>query len=98
MKYYHVTEFQNVPKIMSEGLKANQKGEINIFLSESIVGYAAKNRLLLSDFGLLEIDHEGITGRFIPEKLEQLTSQYQFIVYQKEIEPKYLKFKGVYKI
>lgn len=102
MKFYHVSGFENFPKILKEGIKSNDRNEIFVF-DEGIdlkneIPYAAKNQLGFKDYSLFEIDGKGVTGRIICDEVGELTAKYQKIIYQSVIEPKYIKFKGMFKV
>lgn len=62
------------------------------------IPYAAKNQLGFKDYSLFEIDGKGVTGRIICDEVGELTAKYQKIIYQSVTEPKYIKFKGMFKV
>lgn len=96
MKYYHVTDFGSFVKIKSEGLRANKEGEIFVFDDIEAIPYAAINQLFLTDYAIFEIDSSGITGNIENDNAAELTSKHQFIIYQDLIEPKHMKFLGMF--
>ena len=49
-------------------------------------------------YSLFEIDGKGVTGEIISDDVGELTAKHQRIIYQSVIEPKYIKFKGMFKV
>jgi hypothetical protein len=102
MKFYHVSGFENFPKILKEGIKSNDLNEIFVFDDEidlkHEIPYAAKNQLGYKDYVLFEIDGKGIIGNIVSDDVGELTAKHQRIIYQSVIEPKCIKFKGMFKV
>ena len=105
MKYYHITAKENLPKILKEGLKANEEGEIFLFENKSIrvnsvvntvADCIAHNQVFLEQYVMFEIANEGITSELINDNVGELTSSLQWIAKQPLIELKHLEFYGYY--
>ena len=106
MKYYHITDKNNLSTILREGLKANEEGDIFIFENKSVVFNSvvntvadciAYNQIFLDEYVMIEIALEGIVSDIINDNVGEASSDLQWIVKQPLIEPKYLSFYGYYK-
>jgi hypothetical protein len=98
MKYYHVTSFEDYHSILKTGLHGQNVGEIFVMTDKVAAASIAINQCGYRDYALLEIDSKGITGKVKQDCVAELTRKYQRIVCQDVIEPKYIKFKGMYKV
>lgn len=106
--YFHITKFENLNSILKKGLKANEDGEIFIFNNVSfkvpelsdvinkVADHIATNQIFIKEYILIRISSKGIVSELINDNVAELTSQWQWIVKQPLIEPKYLKIKGFY--
>jgi len=97
MKYYHVTDFKGWIKIQKEGIKATD-GQIFVFDNLEVIPSAARNQLLLEDYGIFEIDSKGITGTIENDLVGEFTAQHQFIINQDTIDDKYINSLGMKKL
>jgi hypothetical protein len=98
MKYYHVTSFEDYHSILKTGLHGQVQGEIYVMTDKIAATSIAINQCGYRDYALLEIDSKGITGKVKQDRVVEATRMYQRIIYQDIIEPKYIKFKGMYKV
>lgn len=96
--FYHVTSPENLGKILKEGLKANEYGEIFIFDEPNCAVAVAVNQLFLSDYALLKIDSEGIKTELTKDNVAELTAKYQYIIKQPVISRKYIRLVDCYKV
>lgn len=106
MKYYHITDRDNLSTILKEGLKANEEGNIFLFENKSIVinsventvaDLIAYNQIFLEEYVMLEIDLNGITSEIINDNVGELSSSMQWIINQPLVKPEHIKSLGVYK-
>ena len=108
MIYYHVTTHQNAQKILRYGLKSNEFGQIFVFSAWQIENknnkdkalicdLLAYNQLQLEEYAVLKINSKGIESCSIIESdnVGELTAKFQFIINQKRIDKKFIKFKDV---
>lgn len=104
-KYYYISDLESVSDIEQHGIKANENGDIFIFIifkekiqdAVNIAGYIAINQLFLENYALFEIQEEGITGEITDHKVSGRVSQYQKIIKQDIISRKHIKFINSYK-
>jgi hypothetical protein len=107
---YHVTSLENVESIKRNGLMCNEEGEIFLFTALEIKttrnidweplkvpDSIAVNQLGLEKYVLIqiEIDTTGISGKLEADNVAESTAKYQFILKQKRILPKHLRFSDV---
>jgi hypothetical protein len=105
MKYYHITHPDNLISILSEGLKSNdlqqiflfQRGNIKIGnVYNSIQDCIASNQVFLDEYVLLEIDSEGFETPLINDNVAEMTSEFQWILNQENINPQFIHDLGVH--
>lgn len=110
-KYYHVTRLETYEKILLEGLKCNNEGNIFVFENKAvkqIIGneefiikaadHIALNQVFIKGkCVMLEIDSKGITGKILPDNVAESTAKLQWIIKQKIIEPKHINFFAIFK-
>ncbi len=108
MKYYHISkpDKKTIISILSNGLKANEDGEIFLFENKSISFYGTKNyvadqiaqnQVFLKKYSMFEIDSEGLNIEVINDNVGEFSSQCQWIARQPVIEAKHINFFGVFK-
>jgi hypothetical protein len=97
-RYYHITSFEGFLKISKEGIKASADGYIYLLDTKDYNAYVASNQLGYNDYGVFEINPDGITVEIKPDKVGEITAKHQFRIKQSLIEKQYLKFKGMYKL
>jgi hypothetical protein len=108
MKYYHISkpDKKTIISILSNGLKANEDGEIFLFENKSISIFGiknyvadqiAQNQVFLKKYSMFEIDSEGLNIEAINDNVAEVSSQYQWIARQPVIEAKHINFFGVFK-
>jgi len=106
MKYYHITErdIALVDKILEEGLKADDEGQIFLFenlqfkindVVNKVSDHIAKNQVFLDEYAILEIDSKGFNSELIQDNVGEFTSRWQWILQQELIEPEFISFYGV---
>jgi len=93
MIYYHVTNVLNHEKIMNEGIKPNESGEIFVMDNLDCSAMIAYNQLFLKDFALYSLEWEEDVEE---DKVAELTAKHQFII--KTQKPLKANFKGFFKI
>jgi hypothetical protein len=105
--YYHITEVENVPSILSEGLKGTTtpRNRGDSFKVPSTCVLVSGDGGLMDDvaihqiwygvdidqYAVFEIDSAGITGRVVPDNIAEQTAGFQRVVEQAVILPQYLK-------
>lgn len=110
-KYYHITRLETCDKILIEGLRCDNEGNIFVFENKSVkvnmglgsvvitaADHIALNQVFIEDeCAMLEIDSKGITGELLPDNVAEATAKLQWIIKQKNIEPKYIKVFTIFK-
>lgn len=99
-KFYHITDFKDHHKVIVEGLRSNEYGEIYVFNTNDklIIQYASVFQLSLTNCALIEIDGEGITGSIEDDKVGEITSGFQKVIHQEIIKPEFLRLFITYKV
>jgi hypothetical protein len=106
MKFYHITHKENSKKIISEGLKANEDGQIFLFENKSIqlnnvinciADCIARNQLFLNEYIMFEVDSLGFETELIRDNVAEITAQKQWILYQSFVSPDFVCFYGKFK-
>jgi hypothetical protein len=95
MKFYHVTDFENMMPIREYGLKANSKGYIFVFSEINLANYIACGQLALKDYVLFEVDVKGL--KLENDEVNELFSSFQFKIKTELIKPNDIKFIDIFK-
>lgn len=99
---YHVTNLENLTRIMQQGIKCNEEGNIFLFLEGEFVHPHTKENLKVSDSIIknqreineplvLRINADGITGVVSQDTTAEFTAPFQFILKQPVIKSKYIR-------
>jgi hypothetical protein len=108
MKYYHITKIDLITVILTNGLKANEEGEIFLFENKSlqhpetkvintIADTIAKNQIFLEEYAMFEIDAKGINVELINDNVGEISSIFQWIVKQPVINKEHIILFDIYK-
>ncbi len=90
-KYFHLTDCENVAKIMQEGIKANKSGEIYVFTDMLVANTIARDQVFTDRYSAFEINRNGIYGKILDDNVGELSQGYHRIIKQKLIKPEFLK-------
>ncbi len=96
MRYWHVTPVENLKKIVNEGLKLNEHGELFLFDKKDYAPDIAVNQLFILDYALFEITFLQIE-RLKSDNVAESTAHAQWI-YDQPIPSIHIKLVGCYKI
>ena len=99
MKFYAVVNPGQLPEIEFFGLNANKKGFIDLLIQNDpiiLAHYAWGQLIREKDYGLVEVDPQGITETLVPDVVGEIIYRWQLRVYQNLIEPRFLKSLGVF--
>ena len=98
---YHLTPIENVERIRSEGLRANEACEIFVFVDMRLANVIAKNQVfpIIQQFGgkygVFKVSPDGIETEMMPDdEAGEFCQAYQFIVKQPVISSEHLTFEG----
>lgn len=106
MRFYHITNKENAKKIISEGLKANEDGQIFLFENKSIQANnvincvsdcIAKRQLFFTEYIMFEVDSLGFETELIRDNVGELSAEYQWILNQSFVSPDYVSYYGKFK-
>lgn len=98
MKYYHITSLEDLRGILKTGLNGTVEGQIFVMTDKRCAPSIAVTQCGYEDYVLLEINSKGITGKIEMDNVAELTAKWQRIIYQKVIDPKYIRPLGIYKV
>jgi len=105
MKYYHITNKNNIRSIFDNGIKCNKNGEIFLFeniglkcngIINGISDCIANNQIFLDEYVMFEINNKGFKTESIPDNVAEISAKWQWILKQEVIVPKYVNIFGIY--
>lgn len=88
-EYFHISSIENKVKIISEGIKSDNK-EIFISDNEEQLALIAHSQIFLREYSVFKILSLGITGKIKADNVAEIGSQHQFIVTQDLINPEHI--------
>jgi hypothetical protein len=91
--HFHITSLTNKESILENGL-ISDSGEIFTFTDIRVSNQIASNQLGLFEYCVFEIDSKGFDSPPIQDNVGEYTAKHQWIVQQKKIKPKFIKFLG----
>lgn len=98
MKYYHVTSIKDLSGIMKTGLHGTVRGQIFVMTDKRCATSIAVSQCGYEDYILLEINSKGITGKIEMDNVAESTAEWQRIIYQEVIDPRFIKVLGGYHV
>ena len=89
--YYHLTDCENAPKVIQEGIKSDRYGQIFVFTDMLVANPIAKDQVFTKRYSVFKIDPKGITGEILEDYAGEFTQIYHKIIKQELIKPEFLK-------
>ena len=88
--YYHISPTENLASILKNGLKSKTK---QIFVSSTLeqLPLIASGQIFLHEYSIFKLNSEGIKVTPIHDNVGEIGNQFQFIIEQALIEPKYIE-------
>jgi hypothetical protein len=94
---YHVTARENMPRILAQGILANDKGLIFTIIDRRLAERIAITQIFELDYAVICIRPEGITGRVTGDHVAEFTAPWHRVVKQRRIAPEFLELVGEYR-
>jgi hypothetical protein len=96
---WHVTAPKNVATILTEGLRADEEGQIFAITHPALASAIARDQVFIRTYALLRIDPAGISpGRIGPDLVAEYLRPWHRVVRQPVIEPRYLTVEGRHRV
>lgn len=94
--YWHVTEPENLPSILRDGLSGGDENMIWVVDRRDVASAVALNQTFTPEFALIGVRRDGITGEVEPDDVAEYTRHHQWIVRQSRIARDHLYYAGTY--
>lgn len=93
--FYHLTPIENVPSILTFGLRANAARQLFLFTRKMVADTIAVSQVFCRHYGLFAVYSRGITGHLLKDNVAEACAPFQRMVLgQTVILPHHLKYLG----
>jgi len=90
--FYHVTRPEHLASIERDGLRADADGNIFAFTDLIVADTIAAEQVFADPYALLWIAGSGIKGRLYADDVAESCRQFQCIIRQDRIDPRYVHY------